>query len=395
MNELRSILKAWRDAGPGRDKSVLATVVHVVGSAYRRPGARMLILPDGRRLGTISGGCLEGDVVRKANWWTSDTGTALRVFDNTTEDAAWEFGLGCNGVISVLLERTGNPEVQAVLEFLDARQATKQPAVVATVIRCAEDDPCQVGDRLLFDGEASVGAALRGSDLEAEISPAIQAVFHDRSHRLVHLSSVEIFVEWVGPPQRLVIFGAGHDVVPVVTLAHLMGWRVTVADRPSSYVQPHRFPGAEQVIALPAVGGVESLEIDADTAVVVMTHNFPQDRALLPPILKQRPRYLGLLGPKSRAVKLFEENGEDIRRWDVHAPIGLDIGSDHPETLALSIVAEIHAVLARRPGGPLRQRDGPIHGAPKEWGSPTSRHGRCPDENAVATCSIGDGSPYG
>ena len=398
MNELRSILKAWRESGSERDKSVLATVVHVVGSAYRRPGAHMLILPDGRRLGTISGGCLEGDVARKANWWTSDTGTALRVFDNTTEDAAWEFGLGCKGVIFVLLERSSNPEVQALLEFLSVRQASRQPAVVATVIRCAEDDECQVGDRLFCDVEESVGGTLRGTPIEAELSAAIRTVFHERSHRLVHLSSAEIFVEWVGPPQRLVIIGAGHDVVPVVTVAHLLGWSVTVADRPSSYVQPQRFPGAERVLALPATGGVETLNIDADTAVVVMTHNFPHDRAVLPSILTQRPRYLGLLGPRARAEKLFEEIGEDIRRWNVHAPVGLDIGGDHPESLALSIVAEIHAVLTGRPGGPLRHRDAPIHAAPREWSdtaSPASSKERRPDENAVATCSIGDDSPYG
>lgn len=320
---------------------MLATVVHVVGSAYRRPGARMLILPDGRRLGTISGGCLEGDVARKASRWTSNTGKALRVFDNTTEDAAWEFGLGCNGVISVLLERLENGQVGAMLDFLDARQAAKQPAVVATVIRCANEHDCEVGDRLLCDAEGSVGGALDGSDLETDLSPAIQAAFRDRTHRLVNLSSMEIFVEWVGAPQRLVIVGSGHDVMHLVSIANLMGWSVTVADRPSAYVQPNRFPGAAKVIALPASGGIDALEIDTETAVVVMTHNFPQDRLLLPHLLRKRPRYLGLLGPKSRAENLFLENGEDLRQWDVHAPIELDIGSDHPQTVALSIVSEI------------------------------------------------------
>ena len=148
MNELRSILNAWRQNGPHHDQAVLATVVHVTGSAYRRPGARMLILPDGRRFGTISGGCLEGDVVRKASWWTSDQGTALRVFDNSSEDAAWEFGLGCNGVITVLLERLALAQVTEMLAFLDQRQASRRSAVVATVIRSSDTSRAAPGDRL-------------------------------------------------------------------------------------------------------------------------------------------------------------------------------------------------------------------------------------------------------
>lgn len=386
VNELSSILGEFRSGGPELAEAVLATVVHVSGSAYRRPGARMLILPGSRRVGTISGGCLEGDVVRKAPWWTSGTGTSLRVFDNTTEDAAWEFGLGCNGVITILLERVANPGVPEVLRFLDSSQARREAAVVATVIRPGAAPGVEAGDRLLCLAKGAVGGSLWGSPLESALAGVVRAVFRERGHRLAHLGSTDVFVEWVPPPQRLVVIGAGHDVMPLVTMAAVLGWEVTVADRPSAYVQPRRFPGAQRVLALPDPGNLEALEIDSETAVVVMTHNYPLDRLLLPALLVQRPRYLGMLGPRTRAERLFREIGEDIEPWDVHAPVGLDIGSDHPETVALAILSEIQSVLAGRSGGSLRDREGPIHGAAREWGTASSRSGADLGETVLASC---------
>ena len=161
MAELGAILARWRDARGSLDGATLATVVHVRGSAYRRPGARMLVLADGTRVGTISGGCLEGEVARKAWWWT-DGGPAVRVFDNTDEDAARDFGLGCNGVITVLVERADSPPVASLLRFLDDLRHRRETGVVATVVDADADAPFAVGDRLLHDGFDVVASAESG-----------------------------------------------------------------------------------------------------------------------------------------------------------------------------------------------------------------------------------------
>lgn len=365
MNELASILQAWRHpaSGPAAlplTDAVLATVVHVKGSAYRRPGARMLILPDGTRLGTISGGCLESDVARKATWWTSQNDTALRSFDTSSEQAAWEFGLGCNGIITLLLERLSTPSVAAQLRFLDEALARRQDAVVVSVIRSASS-LARPGDRLFWNRNGLAGGALARTPLAEVVADLARRTLDDRVHRWDQIDGLEFFAEYVAPPPRLLILGAGHDVLPVVAMARLLGWHVTVADHRSAYARPERFPGADHVIVLPATGELD-LGIDEETAVVMMTHNYPQDVAWLPRVLARSPRYLGLLGPRRRAEKLFAETGLDLENPCIHAPIGLDVGSDHPETVALAIVSEIQAVLSGRDAGFLRNRAGSIHG---------------------------------
>lgn len=369
MNELASILRAWR-AGPGELPSadaVLATVVHVQGSAYRRPGARMLILADGTRIGTISGGCLEQDVARKASWWTSRTDHALRTFDTSSEEAAWEFGLGCNGVITVLLERLQTPAIEEQLAFLDAALGRREEVVVVTVTRVPSSNVApaafpdrQPGDRLLWSAAGPQGGALAQGLQAADFARLAAQTLADRRHRWATIGRAEVFAEFVAPPPRLVIFGAGHDVIPVVALGRQLGWHLTVADPRANYVHPERFPGADRVVLLPSDQAID-LGIDAETAVVLMTHNYPLDVAWLPRILAARPRYLGLLGPRRRAERLFAETGLDPRTPGVHAPVGLDLGGDHPETIALSVLSEIQAVLSGRAGGSLCHRLGPIH----------------------------------
>ena len=382
MHELSTILERWREAG--RD-GVLATVVHVRGSAYRRPGARMLILEDGSRVGTISGGCLETDVVRKAWWWT-DHGATIRTFDNTREDAARDFGLGCNGVITVLLERVETAGVGRLLEFLEVRQRRREAVVVATVIRAADAGELAVGDRVLCDA----GGIVEGADLPIAglLTAAVRATFAERRSRLVHLSDAEVFVEWVGPPQRLFVFGGGHDVVPLAALARMMGWSLTIADSRLSRVEPGRFPDAEKIFTVPSSGDISDLDIGHDDAVVVMTHNYPQDVALMPHILAANPRYLGLLGPRVRTEKMFAEIGADPLADNVHAPVGLDIGGDHPEGIALSIVAEIQSVLSGQPGGRLRRRKGAIHAPALELGVEAPAPTWNPDHSIQPTCAV-------
>lgn len=347
MHELHAILDTWRTLDAANRDAVLATVVHVQGSAYRRPGARMLILPDGRRIGSISGGCLEGDVSRKAWWFTEGGKPSVRVYDTSSdEDAVWEFGLGCNGVIQVLLERVESPSCHQMLTSLDERRET----VIATVVRTHGACPHDTGDRIVTE-------ALR---------PHIELTRHEHKSRYVFLEDCEVFVEYIAPPPKLLIFGAGHDAIPVATFAKQLGWHVTVADGRPAYATTARFPQADRVIVMRPG---ELPAIDEETLVVMMTHNYPQDGKLLPGILKARPRYLGMLGPKKRAERLFAEIGVAMSSVNVHAPAGLDIGAESAEGIALSIISEIQTELAGRPGMKLRHRRAPIHEPALEAGS--------------------------
>ena len=372
MNELYAIIDAWRSLDAGNSNAVLATVVHVTGSAYRRPGARMLILPDGRRVGCVSGGCLEGEISTRA-WWFTESGTpALRVYNTTSDDdAVWEFGLGCNGVVHVLLERVNTPRAAEMLEFLEAHRVVSEPAVVATIVRTNERG-VQTGDRLLVDALSGRGGVLMGTPLGRDILQHACAVLREKKSRLVHLRETDIFVEWIGPPQSLVVFGAGHDAIPLVNLAAQLGWRVTVADGRSDYARRERFPQAEHVVIMRACDLLRDVVIDRDAAVVMMTHSFPLDVRLLPQVLARQPRYIGLLGPRSRAEKLFHEAGVPIPE-SVHAPAGLDIGCDNSFSIALSITAEIQAVTNSRTGSMLMFRDGPIHLPAAEVGVEATR----------------------
>lgn len=360
MNEIDSILDAWRSGRAAN--GILATVVRVQGFAYRRPGARMLILPDGSRVGSISGGGLEGDVSRKAWWLTEDGCPVVRVYDTTSDDdVAWEFGLGCNGIIHVLLERIDTSAGAESMRFLESCRSTRCKAVIATVIAAGPSSPSKIGERFVFTPTHPAKVSAANAALLAAIRPHVDTAFKTHKSCLVHAAGCDVFVEFIGPPVPLVIFGAGHDAIPVTASAKQLGWHVTIADSHPAYARKARFPEADRVVALQNHDLLAGLDIGPETVVVIMTHNYPLDARLLRRILPLRPRYLGLLGPRNRMERLMTELRLDAQLADVHSPVGLDIGGDAPEAIALSIVAEIQACLSNRMGGMLKYRRAPIH----------------------------------
>lgn len=384
MDEFGAILAARRELGDSDQGAVLATVVHVRGSAYRRPGARMLILPDGRRIGSISGGCLEGDVAKKAWWFTADGRPSVRVYDTSSdEDAVWEFGLGCNGEIQVLLERLSTPPARESLDFAETCRHSGG-GVSAVVIRSTASSGVSVGDRLFYSRARGVHGNAAG--LWPSLAAFVSETVRERRSRLVGLDDCEAFVEWVAPPQELVVLGAGHDALQVVSLAKTLGWTVTVADGRPAYATPARFPLADRVVVMRPEHPLAEVPIYKETAVVMMTHNYVQDVRLLRTILPLRPRYLGMLGPTNRADRLFQELGLRHDSFDVHAPVGLDIGAATPEAIALSIISEIQAELAGRPGLKLRHRRDSIHSPALEAGSKGHLSSPLPE---IPVCEIG------
>lgn len=333
VTELRSILSHLQSRAHG--DSVLATLVTVSGSSYRRPGARVLINPEGRRVGSISGGCLEEDVVCRATAVSRTGRPELITYDTTSEnDLVWGVGLGCHGVVQVLLEKISAPVrwVDELASNLDSDQRTELAVIWQST------DPSILGTRLASEipqlGNRSSG----------------------------------VFLDHVNPPTRLVIFGAGDDAQPLCRIAKEIGWHVTVADPRRDFVSSARFPLADALVCA-AASELVGRSIGASTAVaVVMTHHYVHDLPVLKELLPYSSTYVGLLGPKKRAEKLLGDlaaQGILVRgehRAHLHAPVGFDLGAETPQEVALSIVAEIQAFLKNRNGRSLRERTGPIHG---------------------------------
>jgi xanthine/CO dehydrogenase XdhC/CoxF family maturation factor len=370
MTELERILKACEDARSRGVASLLATVVHVQGSTYRRPGARLLLTEDGQSVGTISGGCLEKEVHRKA-WWLTAAGkpAVVRYDTRSGEDAVMEFGLGCQGVVDVLLERLPANALPGEYERVVAAVRSRTPCVLATIVGDLDDPALPVGERLFLGSDGVFASQQLQSRLPELLTDARSAMTEGRSRGRCYETNgeiVRVFIEAIVPPPHLLIVGAGPDAVPVARLAKQVGWDVTVADGRSAYANPARFPHADRVVAVPAGELDRAIALDPRIVAVLMTHNLADDLAALRRLLASPVRYVGVLGPRSRTDALIADLAVDHPSWEtrLHAPIGLDIGAEAPEEIALAIIAEIRAALAGHPAGFLRERRGPIHRPP-------------------------------
>lgn len=306
MKETERILELWSQARSTGESAVLATVVKTRGSSYRLPGARLLITQGGPHAGSISGGCLEDDLLKKA-WWFTEKGPVVRRYDTTPEGEISEggYGLGCNGIIHVLLERLAPGETSA-LDTIRKVRAERQPA-----------------------------------SIEHAVGPG------------------EVWVETLQPAIRLLVFGAGEDAVPLTELARNLGWQVWVLDSRAHYARREKFPQANEVM----VRGARPVPIDAWTVAVIMSHSYSQDLDALRELSSQPLPYLGVLGPAKRTAQLLADAELDgaALRPRMRAPMGLDIGADGPEQVALAVIAEIQSVLNGREAQSLSAREGPIH----------------------------------
>jgi xanthine dehydrogenase accessory factor len=338
VNELERIVRA-----AGKDgEQLLATVVRVEGSSYRRPGARMLVAGDRWLAGCVSGGCLEGDVMLRGAHRCKD-GPVVVTYDSTSDDGSEPYGLGCNGIVDVLLEHVSAGTQNDALAFAAQCFAAERVGVLATVIRSSRPD-VPVGARCSLP-EATFVRPL--------VDPALRAVVHGPAGVVEH-GGVTLLVETIAPSPQLFIMGSGHDAAPLVPLVKSAGFRVTVSDR--AIREPSRFLAADRLVKS---GDVPAL-IDAalEAYVVIMHHHKDADRAALEMALASRARYIGVLGPASRTRELLGFTPDDPR---VHAPIGLDIGAETPEQIALSIAGQVQAVHHGARGGMLRDRQRALH----------------------------------
>ena len=366
MTDLERILALWRELEGSGSDYVLATVVAVQGPSYRKPGALMLITADGRRAGTVSGGCLEAEVVSRA-WWLTANGPTVQRYSTADDDGDRPFGSGCGGVVFLLLERraTAGPMLAALDRAFDARI----PLAVATVL-----DGEHTGRRAFAGLESGLPEGLFQKAGQDRVENRLLQEIAQRS--LANCESIETEIEIFANKSNVLadyrparpalgIFGAGDDAQPLVRMAKELGWFVSVADGRSHLATRARFPLADELTVLPVkdLPGVQLRKSETAFAILhradaalVMTHSFEQDSKVLACLLAReaRPGYIGVLGPQRRTRELLGEAAEllglpssvtpaQVERWlaQLHAPTGLDLGAKSPETIALSILAEI------------------------------------------------------
>lgn len=337
MSELKQILDLGQRAGAADEQLCLASVVAIEGSAYRRPGARLLLTSSGLRAGTISGGCLEAEVAKKA-WWLTERGPSLQRYSSFfDDDGDMPYGLGCGGTVLVLLER--GEAARQVLEALRRSVEERTASVIVT-----DMNPDHPGTALILN-EAGQASFARSGDSEALTTLAKEVLETGISRH-----EPGFFVEWVGPPPALVIFGAGDDAQPLTEFAASLDWHITIADDRSNLVRAERFPHAARVCDLDAALAGSG----PDTAAVIMTHSYEQDRKVLGVLLGREMKYLGILGPRRRTERLVSEVASELNLTaaecmaSLHTPVGLDLGGHSPAAIALSITAELQAVFAGR-----------------------------------------------
>lgn len=384
------VLASARDVLEADREAVLATVVDIDGSAYRRPGAKMLITPEGG-VGSITAGCLEDEVQRIAQDVLEDGRPRIETYDlMEDDDDVWGLGVGCNGIIDILLEPLDDTYEPA----LDAYERGEPVAVISVLgggvydsaaedgeadggadadVDIESDDVADGGVRRGVRGYYHPGSGVTGlpdwlaSALE---DPAAELLDRDAADTLTVETDghrVTVFVEGLTPPPELVVLGTGHDVGPVVELAKRADFRVTVVGFRGANATEERFPEADAVLSTsaPRVGDVH--DFDERTYAVVMTHNFVDDRLAVDALLDTQVPYVGLLGPRERFEEMLEEFEHEGRTFTdaeldrVYTPAGLDLGGGTPYQIGLSIVSEVIAVHNDRTPQHLKAREGHIH----------------------------------
>ncbi len=333
---------------------VLATVIRTGGSTYAKPGAQMLIAADGEYAGLLSGGCLEGDLREHAREVAASGQGRIVSYDmRSSTDQLFGLGAGCEGAMDVLLTRVSAGELWQPLEHMAGAARRGEESRVAFVTASTD---AQVPLGFSF---ADATVAPNGKPLDARFALLREAANRAPANTLIRIShpDVEFFVAGAAPPARLLLLGAGPDARPVAELASFLGWRVTAVDHRASYLVPARFPAGTELLEVRPAEVAHAVALDEYAAAVVMSHHLDSDLQYLRALAHSAVPYVGLLGPAARREKLLGDLGEDAHalRLRLRAPVGLDIGGRAPESIALSIVGEVHAALAGRHGRPFSE----------------------------------------
>lgn len=360
-------MKHWQDTASALERmleidsarrAALATVVRIEGSAYRRPGAKLVVDDRGSTWGGVSGGCLEADVRERALEVIRSGIPLLHHYDTGSSEKVWGLGLGCEGSVDVFIQPASDPLVREVHRRLSELVSARAACVLTTFVAGPH-----VGRTHIQVPAGVVGASATGDAALHEAIGRECADLLDRGEsKLLQLGPHGVFIETLTPPPHLVVFGAGDDARPLAQLAVQVGFDVTVVDHRPAYLAPERFPPSVRCVLRRAAEGVAGLGLGRRHFAVVQTHSLEHDREWMRALLREPLAYLGLLGPRSRKAALLRELGvEGGESAQLFAPVGLDLGAEGPEQIAVSIVAEALAVHAGRSPAHLRARSGGIH----------------------------------
>ncbi len=333
-HELKKIIQAFKTAKAKKLKTVLATVVALEGSSYRRPGVRMLIREDGRTMGAVSGGCVEKEIILQTQSVFSDGIPKMMTYDG-------RYRLGCEGILYILIEPF-EPE-SLFFKAFDGMLQKRHPFQITSYFSKTEGSNQAYGSIFRFNGK------------EIPVRPSLRTD-----------PSVECFEQQLQPCFKLIIVGAEHDAVQLCLFASLTGWEVTIIAAASEEKEITDFPGAEKFMAVePEMLSTE--DIDEHTALMIMTHSYVRDLKYVLAYKDTHPAYLGLLGPSRRRERLL---GDFIERHpevsdafidNIHGPAGLNIGAETAQEIALAIIAEILSVTREKKPMMLKNKTGRIH----------------------------------
>ena len=355
--ETAEILSRLAELKAAGRRAALATVTHIVGSAYRRPGAKFLIEETGDTLGSVSGGCLEADVREVASGVLETGKPSLRHYSTgADEDIVWGLGLGCNGLVDVFVETATEGPLAELADTLRGLLKGDSPFAALTLVDGGE----ALGATLVLAPDGTVHGSLGSADLNRLAIEHAQRLLPAGRSGVQPIDGRAIFVEVLPPPPHLIVCGAGDDARPLVAYAADAGFRVTVLDHRPALLDAAWFPQAAQLVrARPEDSGVV-LPPAARSLAVVKTHSLAQDREWARRLLAAGVPYVGMLGPHARTESILREIGRtgDER---VYGPVGLDLGADGPRQVALAIVAELLAFIAGREPRHLNERKEAIH----------------------------------
>ena len=340
----------------GRGAS-LATVVNIQGSAYRRPGAKMLIEDDGAMAGSVSGGCLEADVREVALSVIRQGTPQLLHYDTGSDDETpFGLGLGCNGAVDIFVQHATAPDLLESSRRIMPLLEGDSPFAVSTIVRGATG----LGRSIVVGANGKAVGSTGDANLDRSIAARATDLLGTGTSELYDLAGHQVFTEIQLPPPSLLVIGAGEDTRPLVACASDVGFRVTVVDHRPAYLSPNHYPSGTRLVEARSDSDVSDLPLGPRAYAVVKTHSLEHDREWVRRLLATTVPYIGVLGPRARIDDLLRDVGaEDNER--VFGPVGLDLGADGPEQIAVSVVAELLALLCGREPGHLRTKEGAIH----------------------------------
>ena len=365
MKELQDIVDAYDHAQQAGRLTALATVVHVDGSSYRRAGARMLVTEDGQITGAISGGCLEGDALRKARLVILQQASMLVTYDTTDDDdAKFGVGLGCNGIIHILIEPIDPKNEHNPITLFRRFLSRREQVILITMFNMENRHALQYGTVILFDQKGNTIGLIPDVALSNAILGDAERVLlkgNTNTNIFHYQNGLTCLIELLQPAVSLIIAGAGNDAIPLAQMAQLLGWETTIIDGRANYATAERFPLVNRIYTLKPIEVKSHIQIDLRTVFMLMTHNYNYDLALLTDLLKFEVPYIGVLGPKKRLKRILSEidagyGSEKRNHGNLYGPAGLDLGSENAAEIALAIISEIQSVLNNRLSVSLRTK---------------------------------------